>query len=134
MDTLNNVSVSPIEDPTTLATDYTGRCLAYAGDRFRAITGQSRPRPSTGNHPGEYWTNASQKTSGVIAPGVALYEHYTGSNTGHAACVERYDYATGGYFVSDANWDGAGGIRHMTLTANQIKTLCPGYHWLGTVY
>ncbi len=47
-------------------------CLAYAGDKFREITGESRPRPSTGNLLGEYWRNAENRTTNMYYPSVAL--------------------------------------------------------------
>ncbi len=78
-------------------------CLAHAGDMFRELTGESRPRPSTGNYPGEYWDNAEYTSGSMRCPGIAIWINNSGTTEGHALCVGSYEMNVAKYKCYEAN-------------------------------
>lgn len=109
-------------------------CLSHAGDKFREITGETRPRPSTGMYPGEYWNNADYTSTSIVCPSVALWIDNENTNAGHALCVGSYNSSTKKYRCYEANWDGKGKTRVIDKSESELESMYPSKIFLGYVY
>lgn len=112
------------------------QCLAYAVQKYKAITGKPSPSTAADDEVGTWFDNAAKKTQTIRSKCVACWRDKKGYPRGHALCVGELVPGLNKYECYEANWDDKGNTRTRYWDGTEIKNLYINSkdEFLGYVY
>lgn len=110
------------------------QCLAYAVQKYKAITGKSSPSTAADDQVGTWYDNANTKTNNIQAYSVACWRDYIGLPEGHAIFVAELVPGLNKYHCYEANWDLKGNTREIYRNATELGNMYNYKYWQGSVY